>query len=421
MVKKKNAVRTDSKRARLQTGETQRDNGTYIYRWTSQDGNRHAIYAPTLKELREKEAQVMIDQNDGLKPDAKSMTVNSVYELWKDIKRGVKDSTMKNYMYMYETFVMPTFGRKRITTVKKSDVRQFYNHLVDDNIMQISTVDGIHNILHQVFQVAVDDDLIRNNPTDNSLRELRLTHTTDEWRRKALTIEQQNLFFDYLQNTPQYLHWYPIFFIMANTGMRVGEITGLRWCDVDLENGTLSVNHTMVYYDHRDGQGCYYSVNSPKTKAGERDIPMTSKVREAFLMQKEFQEASDTKRDFSVDGYKDFVFLNRDGRVYNQNHLNKAIRRIMRDCNSAILDKHSGKDEPILVPYFSCHVLRHTFATRLCESGISLKVVQEILGHADVKTTLSIYVSVTEEFKKREMSAFDNYLATGERKDSAIG
>ena len=385
MVKKKNAVRTDSKRARLQTGETQRDNGTYNYRWTSQDGNRHAIYAPTLKELREKEAQVMIDQNDGLKSDAKSMTVNSVYELWKDIKRGVKDSTMKNYMYMYETFVMPTFGRKRITTVKKSDVRQFYNHLVDDNIMQISTVDGIHNILHQVFQVAVDDDLIRNNPTDNSLRELRLTHTA------------------------------------ANTGMRVGEITGLRWCDVDLENGTVSVNHTMVYYDHRDGKGCYYSVNSPKTKAGERDIPMTSKVREAFLMQKEFQEVSDTKRDFSVDGYKDFVFLNRDGRVYNQNHLNKAIRRIMRDCNSAILDKHSGKDEPTLVPYFSCHVLRHTFATRLCESGISLKVVQEILGHADVKTTLAIYVSVTEEFMKREMSAFDNYLETGERKDSAIG
>ena len=83
---------------------------------------------------------------------------------------------------------------KVITGVRRSGksyllFNLFYNHLVDDNIMQISTVDGIHNILHQVFQVAVDDDLIRNNPTDNSLRELRLTHTADEWKRKALTIE----------------------------------------------------------------------------------------------------------------------------------------------------------------------------------------------------------------------------------------
>ena len=78
---------------------------------------------------------------------------------------------------------------------------------------------------------------------------------------------------------------YPVFYIMANTGMRVGEITGLRWCDVDMENGIISVNHTLVYYNHRDEKGCYFSINTPKTKAGIREIPMTEGVKQAFLME----------------------------------------------------------------------------------------------------------------------------------------
>lgn len=413
MVKKNTKVRTDNKRIRLQIGETQRDNGSYIYRWTTPDGKRHAIYAPTLDELREKEETVLVNQHEGLRADVNNLTVNKVYLLWKDLKRGIKDSTMKNYMYMYETFVMPTFGRKRVTKVRKSDVRQFYNRLVDDHVMKVATIDGIHNVLHQVFQVAVDDDLIRHNPTDNMLRELRLTHAGEEEKRKALTIKQQELFFSFLWDTPQYNHWYPIFFIMANTGMRVGEITGLRWCDVDLERGIISVNHTLVYYNHRDEKGCYYSVNTPKTKAGEREIPMTPKVREAFLMEKQYQEDVGISGDFSVDGYSDFVFRNRDGKVYNQSSLNKAIQRIMRDCNGMVLEKYGCDSDPVLLPHFSCHILRHTFATRLCESGISLKVVQDVLGHADVKTTLGIYVTVTEELKKQEIAAYDTYLTTG--------
>lgn len=168
-------------------------NGSYIYRWTTPDGKRHAIYAPTLDELREKEETVLVNQHEGLRADVNNLTVNKVYLLWKDLKRGIKDSTMKNYMYMYETFVMPTFGRKRVTKVRKSDVRQFYNRLVDDHIMKVATIDSIHNVLHQVFQVAVDDDLIRHNPTDNMLRELRLTHAGEEEKRKALTIKQQEL------------------------------------------------------------------------------------------------------------------------------------------------------------------------------------------------------------------------------------
>lgn len=178
-------VRFDDKRTRLKTGEIQRKNGTYEYRWTTRDGKRHSVYAPTLDKLREYEEQVIVDRHDGIKTDVKALSVNDVFDLWCNLKRGVKDSTMKNYIYMYEMFVRPTFGKKRLVTVKKSDVRGFYNRLADEKILKISTIDGIHNVLHQVFQVAVDDDYIRNNPTDNMLKELKQAHCMDSEKKKG--------------------------------------------------------------------------------------------------------------------------------------------------------------------------------------------------------------------------------------------
>ena len=84
----------------------------------------------------------------------------------------------------------------------------------------------------------------------------------------------------------QYYHWLPIFTVMLGTGMRVGEITGLRWNDIDLKSGIIDVNHTLVYYKHRDENGCYFDIHSPKTKAGVRQIPMTEEVKNAFLLEK---------------------------------------------------------------------------------------------------------------------------------------
>lgn len=263
--KRQTTVRFDSHHVRLRTGEIQRKTGSYMYRWTDKLGKRNTIYAATLEDLREQEEQILVDQHDGIKANIKNVTVNDVYELWCQLKRGIKDSTMKNYIYMYELFVKPTFGKKKLVQVKKSDVRRFYNQLIDDKVLKPSTVDVIHNIVHQVFQIAVDDDMIRSNPAANMLREIKMAHGSEIEKRKALTLEQEELFLGYLARTPKYQHWYPVFYIMANTGMRVGEITGLRWCDVDMENGIISVNHTLVYYNHRDEKGCYFSINTPKT------------------------------------------------------------------------------------------------------------------------------------------------------------
>lgn len=408
--RKKSTGRFDSHRIKLRTGESQRENGTYSYRWTDQNGKRQAVYAPTLEALREKEEQILVDSHDGIIISNKNMALNDLFDLWTQLKRGLKDSTFKNYIYMYNMYVRHSFGKLKIKQINKSDVRRFYNQLADDKILKMATIDLVHSVLHQVFQVGVDDRLIRINPTDGMLRELKLCHGCDSEAKRALTLDEQSLFFHYLLKTPKYTHWYPIFYIMANTGMRVGEITGLRWRDVDLKEAQISINHTLVYYDHMDEKGCYFSINTPKTKAAERTIPMTEAVKEAFLMEKKSQDAAGMCCKVRIEGYDDFIFLNRSGGVQSAANLNKALRRIMRDCNMEMLETHNGPDDPVLLPPFSCHILRHTFATRLCESGVNIKVIQNVLGHADIDTTMNIYVDVTRELKNKEMLSFSEYI-----------
>lgn len=190
----KRNVRFDSHHIRLKKGETEKASGGYEYRWTTEDGKRHSAFATTLEKLREIEEELAADKHDGIKTDVKGLTVNDCFNLWKELKRGIKDSTFQNYVYMYEMFVMPTFGKKRVVQVVKSDVKRFYNNLADDKHLKISTIDGIHNVLHQVFQVAVDDNYIRGNPTDRMLKELKVAHGHEVEKRKALSLAQEELF-----------------------------------------------------------------------------------------------------------------------------------------------------------------------------------------------------------------------------------
>lgn len=400
--------RKDKKGRVLKEGESQRIDGTYDYRWRTSDGKRHSVYAKTLEELREKEQVIQKDKSDGIRTDSKNVTLNDVFEMWVNLKKGLKDNTFQNYQYMYNQFVYPDFGQSKVVKMKRSDVRRFYNMLADERLLKISTIDNVHTVLHQVLDLAVEDEYLRNNPSDNALKELKQSHSFDVEKRKALTVQEQNTFLTFLENSKQYNHWLPIFRVMIGTGLRVGEITGLRWEDLDFENETISVNHTLVYYNH-ETNGCYFSVNTPKTKAGRRIVPMLDNVKEAFIQEKKYQEEMGVSCQVRIDGYTDFIFINRFGNVQHQGTLNKALRRIMRDCNQEILEKVKKDNEIVLLPRFSCHALRHTFTTRLCESGINIKVIQDVLGHADISTTMNIYADVTKDLKAREFDVLNEF------------
>lgn len=401
--------RKDSKGRVLKENETQRKDGSYMYRWRIGNGKRECIYAPTLEKLREKEENIQRDKLDGIRTDAKNVVLNDVFDLWKIMKKGLKENTFQGYIYTWNQFVRDDIGKDKIAGMKKSDIRRFYNRLLDKRNLKVATIDGVNTVLHQVLDVAVEDGYIRNNISDNAMKELKQSRNLRTERRYPLTIDQQNLFLKFLKETPRYNCYYPIFSFMLGTGLRVGEITALQWEDIDYEEGFIEVKRTLVYYNHSDDR-CYYSINTPKTQKGERIIPITEPLREALGYEREYQSLAGIHCRMNVDGYDNFVFLNHLGNVRNQSELNKVLKRIVKACNKKTLTNSEDGKKVVLLPEFTCHILRYTFATRLCEAGINLKVIQEILGHADITTTMNIYTEATKDFKKKEMKNFEEFM-----------
>lgn len=172
---------------------------------------------------------------------------------------------------------------------------------------------------------------------------------------------------------------------------------------------TPSINHNLVYRVQEDGT-CTNHVNSPKTKAGIRIIPMLDEVFDAFLEEYQYQKVIGFCTD-EIDGYSGFVFCTGDGKVYLPNAINRTIRSICADYNKE--EESKAKEEnrdPVLLPKFSCHILRHTFCTRFCENETNLKVIQEIMGHADISTTMDVYAEATQEKKKESMTSLQSAL-----------
>lgn len=414
-----NSKRRDNSGSLLKVGELQRKNGLYQFAWYDEYGKKRYLYAGTLSELREKEAMVNRDKADGIKASGRYTTVNDYFERWCELKRGIKNNTFENYKYMYNNFAKAILGDRKLPDIKKSDIKKFYNYLMDDRCLKVATLDNVQNVLHQIFAMAVDDDLIRHNPTDNALSEFKRSRNLTATKKKGLTKAEQDLLLSYVKNNQTYKHWYPIIAVLIGTGLRIGELVGLRWRDVNFESGFIDVNHTIYYYQHRDPdnrRGCYFEVHTTKTEAGERKVPMFDFVKEAFMMEKEYQQLNGIECKFSCDGYTDFIFLNKDGNVHKASTLNKAFQRIIRDCNDEQFRKNSNPS--VLLPHFSCHSFRHTFTTRMVEASVDVKALQETLGHKDISTTMNIYADATEEFQKKSFEGAETYFLEGSSPDN---
>lgn len=399
--------RKDDRGRVLRKGEIQRSSDKrYMYTYTDPLGRRKYIYANDLAELREKEKKLVKDQMDGLDLYvAGKATVNDTFDRYLSTKFQLRATTRSNYVYMYNKYVRETFGEKKIAEIKFSHVLQFYLYLLNEEGLALSTLDTIHTLLHPTFQLAVRDEIIRNNPSDGVMKEI--AKETDKTRgiRRALTLEQQRAFMDYTANHVVYYHWWPLFTVLLGTGCRIGEVLGLRWEDLDFESRVIHINHSIVYYPVGDSRTSVQRISKPKTEAGIRTVPMLEQVYEAFMFEREEQEENGFNQTV-IDGMTGFVFVNRNGGVPNPQTINRTIKRIAHSYNSeeAVKAKRERR-APIILPDFSCHHLRHTFCTRLCENENNLKVIQAIMGHRNIATTMDVYAEATES-RKRE--TFDN-------------
>lgn len=208
---------------------------------------------------------------------------------------------------------------------------------------------------------------------------------------------------DYLKAHREYQGWVPIITVLLGTGMRIGECIGLRWDDLDFEKRIISVNHTFIYRTDENRKSVKH-ISTPKTISGRRTIPIIDEVFNAFLDEYEIQKCIGFSSE-EIDGYSNFVFVTATGTVYLPNAVNRAIERARVAYNKEEIEKAEKEDrEPLIIPHFSAHHLRHTFCTRLCENESNLKVIQSIMGHSDITTTMDIYAEATQE-KKQEIAA----------------
>lgn len=397
-------TRRDPKGRTLQKGESYLPKKRlYRFTYTDPTGKRQYFCDKDLLALRDREKEVRRDMLDGIDSYVRaSCTFDYLFERFISTKTNLRSSTRTNYIYTYRRYVKEAFGRKKIGDIKYSDIKLFYQRQLERGL-SLGTVDSMHRIISASFKLAVRDDVIRKSPAEGVMAEIK-SEIKERAEKHPLTYEEETEFLKYLEQ-PKYQRWRPLFIFMFGTGCRVSETIGIRWEDIDLSAGEVDINHDVTYCPREKSNfRCEYEVGPPKTAAGERTIPLMKKVKEVLTEERDRQEKYGIRCRSVIDGMSGFVFSNRDGEIHNPSSINKEIKRIVDDHNSSEVVKAARENrKPVVIPYFSCHITRHTFCARLCENGTNIKLIQQIMGHSDIRTTMDIYAEVT---KAKAHSAF---------------
>lgn len=416
--------RRDSKNRKLNKGEYQKPDGRYAYRYTDRNGQVRWLYSWTLtssdsvpegkergkclRDLEREALRSMMDKVDAF--EAGRVTLNERFEIYMEMKSGLRETTRVHYRYFWNKFIAGSFGKFRIADIRYSDVVRFLNKLLDQKGMKVNTVRQLYNLIRPVLTTAVCDDLIRKNPADGALKAVLKNRKDRQQKRHALTEEQQDAFIAFVKDVPKYRRWYRLFIFLLGTGCRIGEARGLTWSDCDFERRIIFINRQVNYYRGEEDEKYCEHIADPKTESGIREIPMFEIVRDVLLEEQAYQVASgwEEKRIGAVSG---FIFRTRNGGCIDSRNVDGAIYRLVNNYNRKEIEraKEAG-EEPLLLPKFSVHNLRHTFCTRMCENETNLKVIQEIMGHADITTTMNIYNEAVSKVKAKSFEHLEGKI-----------
>ena len=382
-------ARKDNKGRNLRTGESQRSDGRYMYRYKDEiTGKRITIYDMDLASLREQEKKVNKDMDDQLITDTsvKKLTVNGLFERYM-ATTNIRERTKKNYIGMWNHRVRNTLGNIRVVDFKTSHVRTFFSQLSDEH----STIKGFYAMLNPSFEMAVADEIIRKNPVTGTLGD----YGAPAKEKEALTLEQQEKLLKFVENSKVYKPHLPMMQIMFGACLRVSETIGLTWSDVDMKNREIHVGGQLVYYEGDEGY-CFHDSET-KTDAGIRTIPMTQTVYDAFRKQKELNLMLGLQSNVEIGGRSGFIFNTKHGRPIMPAGVNSFLKNIVNAYNKKETALAAQENrEPELMPHISAHTLRHTGCTRLGENNVNPKVMQYVMGHSDAKITMNVYNHIAE-------------------------
>ena len=375
--------RKDKKGRVLKTGENQRKNGTYDYRYTDPTGKVRCIYGKTLEELRKREAEIQRDLADGIDYAAGEITVSELVDRYMSIKRGLGQNTLRAYSTALNHIHASPFGKKKVNQVKLSHAKEFYVSLHDGGLKR-NTIVIFHSVLRPAFEMAVDDDMIRKNPFKFQVADIL---PDDEQKRQALTHTQQRQYLEFIRDNGRD-NYYDDIVILLETGLRISELYGLTRADVDMKHHRIHIDHQLC----RTAEIPYF-VKTPKTNSGIRTIPLSDAAYAAFT--RVIYNRPTPKVEMIIDGHSGFLFLDKDEKPKVGMHLQNYMRIMQRK----LVKQYPG------FPTVSPHVLRHTFCTNMQRAGIDVKSLQYLMGHSNVSVTLDVYThtdyeSVEDAFEK---------------------
>ena len=376
--------RRDNKGRILRTGESQRKDLIYQYRYTDIRGKRRTIYSSNLSELRKKEAEILKQLSEGIDYAAGQITVIALVERYIRLKQGTRYNTKVGYKFVLNIIKTEDFGYRQIRDIKVSDAQAWMIKLHDDG-RGYSTLTSVRGVIKPAFQMAYNEDAIRKNPFDFKLVDVV---PNDSQKRIALTDEQQEIWMNFIREDKTYSKYYDEFVVLLGTGMRVSEFCGITKDDLQFSERRIRVDHQLV----RERGGKYY-VEKTKTECGCRFIPMTDEVYRSLL--NILERRKKVAKEFIVDGYSGFLLLDKNDHPKVALHIENEMRWAMKKYSKLHPDKP--------LPHITPHVFRHTFCTNMANKGMDVKHLQYIMGHSDVSVTLNVYTHANYDLAAEQM------------------
>ena len=375
--------RKDHKGRLLRTGESQRKDLTYQYRYTDVTGKRRTVYASDLQELRKKEKAIQKDVEDGINYCEGNVTVIELLERFIALKQGVRHATKVGYNFVLNIAKKESFCYRTINTIRTSDAKLWLMKLQKDG-RGYSTITSIRGVVKPAFQMACDEDIIRKNPFDFPLAGVVVN---DSKKRIALSREQQEIFMNFVKGDDHYCRYYDEFNVLLGTGMRVSEFCGLTISDLDFENRRIFVEKQLL-----KEKGGVYHVEKTKTESGVRYIPMSDEVCQS--LKNILARRQKPKKEMLIDGYAGFLLLDKNGNPKVGLHLDHHMQWTM---------KKYRRTQQIPLPTITPHVLRHTFCTNMANAGMDLKSLQYLMGHSDAGVTMNVYTHASYDHAEKSM------------------
>lgn len=373
--------RKDKKGRIFHSGEGQRPNKTYFYRYHRNGDKKWCyVYAPTLEELRQKEEVIQRDLLDGIDYAGGEITVAELVDRYINLRRGLKENSMRAYGSAINRIHTDPFGSRMIRSVRLSDGKGWFVSLHDKGLKQ-NTIGILQSVLRPAFEMAVDDDMIRKNPFKFKLSDVI---PNDAYVRSALTKAQQERYLQFIRDHGKD-NYYDDIVILLGTGLRVSELYGLTKADIDFDRRCIHINKQLCRTADKP-----YFIAPLKTSSGNRSIPMTDTDYMAF--RRVLENRGHPKVEVMVDEYSGFLFLDKDGKPKVAMHLENYMRGMQRKY----IKKH-GNTLSRVTP----HVLRHTFCTNMQQAGIDIKSLQYLMGHSNASVTLDVYTHSDFESAER--------------------